>query len=82
MVLAIAANAFSGIAAIVHFRPILPGMARAGVPESWLTFPIGTLKTACAVGLPLGLIGVPWIGAAAVPGLGRNLTHPTRKHRS
>ena len=45
---AIAANAFSGIAAILHFKPILPGMARAGVPESWLTFPIGTLKTAGA----------------------------------
>ncbi len=42
--LAIAANAFSGVAALVHFKPILPGMAKAGVPESWLTFPIGTLK--------------------------------------
>jgi DoxX-like family len=68
-VVAIAANAFSGIAAIVHFKPILPGMARAGVPESWLTFPIGTLKTAGAAGLLLGLIGVPWIGAAAAIGL-------------
>ena len=36
--LAIAANAFSGIAALAHFRPILPGMVRAGVPESWLTW--------------------------------------------
>jgi hypothetical protein len=33
-ILAIAANAFSGIAALAHFRPILPAMARAGVPES------------------------------------------------
>src|SRR5271166_3112424 len=55
-IVAIAANAFSGIAAILHFKPILPGMARAGVPESWLTFPIGTLKTAGAAGLLLGLI--------------------------
>ena len=47
-IVAIAANTFSGVAAIVHFKPILPGMARAGVPESWLTFPIGTLKTAGA----------------------------------
>src|ERR1017187_7353913 len=53
---AVAATAFSGIAAILHFKPILPGMAKAGVPESWLTFPIGTLKTAGAVGLLLGLI--------------------------
>jgi hypothetical protein len=67
--LAIAANAFSGIAALVHFKPILPGMVKAGVPESWLTFPIGTLKTAGAVGLVLGLLGVPLIGTAAAIGL-------------
>ena len=68
-VVAIAANAFSGIAALAHFKPILPGMARAGVPESWLTFPIGTLKTAGAAGLLLGLIAVPQIGMAAAIGL-------------
>src|SRR5829696_1759150 len=68
-VIAIAANAFSGIAALLHFKPILPGMVKAGVPESWLTFPIGTLKTAGAVGLLIGLIGVPLIGTAAAIGL-------------
>jgi hypothetical protein len=67
--LAIAAYTFSGVAALVHFKPILPGMAKAGVPESWLTFPIGTLKTAGAVGLLLGVIGVPLIGTAAAVGL-------------
>lgn len=67
--LAVAANAFSGIAALAHFRPILPGMVRAGVPESWLTFPIGTLKTAGAAGLLLGLLGVPLVGTAAAIGL-------------
>jgi hypothetical protein len=67
--LAIAANAFSGVAALVHFRPIIPGMARAGVPESWLTFPIGTLKTAGAAGLLLGVAGVPLVGTAAAAGL-------------
>jgi hypothetical protein len=67
--LAIAANAFSGVAALVHFKPILLGMLKAGVPESWLTFPIGTLKAAGAVGLLLGLIGVPLIGTAAAIGL-------------
>ncbi|HYY77590.1 MAG TPA: DoxX family protein [Actinomycetes bacterium] len=67
--LAVAANAFSGIAAIAHFKPIIPPMARAGVPESWLTFPIGTLKTAGAVGLLLGLFGVPLVGTAAAIGL-------------
>ncbi|NLG20986.1 MAG: hypothetical protein GX555_06065 [Actinomycetales bacterium] len=50
-VIAIAANGFSGVAALVHLSPILPGMARAGVPSSWLTFPIGTLKTLGALGL-------------------------------
>jgi hypothetical protein len=68
-ILAIVANGFSGIAAALHFKPILAPMARAGVPESWLTFPIGTSKTAGAVGLLLGLIGVPLIGAAAAIGL-------------
>ena len=67
--LAIAADAFSGIAALVHFKPIIPGMLKAGVPESWLTFPIGALKTAGAIGLLLGLIGVPLIGPAAAIGL-------------
>ena len=67
--LAIAANGFSGVAALLHFRPILPGMARAGVPQSWLTFPIGSLTTAGAIGLLPGLIGVPLIGAAAAIGL-------------
>jgi hypothetical protein len=66
---AIAADAFSGVAALVHFKPIIPGMLKAGVPESWLIFPIGALKTAGAIGLLLGLIGVPLIGPAAAIGL-------------
>ncbi|MCM0674515.1 DoxX family protein [Micromonospora phytophila] len=67
--LTIAANAFSGVAALLHFKPIRPGMAKARVPESWLTFPIGTLKTAGAVGLLVGLLGAPVIGIAAGIGL-------------
>jgi DoxX-like family len=67
--LAIAADAVSGVAALVHFKPIIPGMLKAGVPESWLIFPIGALKTAGAIGLLLGLIGVPLIGPAAAIGL-------------
>ncbi len=66
--LAIAANTFSGVAALVHFKPIIPGMVKAGVPESWLTT-LGTLKTAGALGLLLGLIGMPLIGTAAAIGL-------------
>jgi hypothetical protein len=68
-VTAVVVYAFSGIAAIAHLRVILPGMARVGVPESWLVFPIGILKVAGALGLLLGLFGVPLIGAAAAIGL-------------
>jgi len=71
--LAIAANTFSGVAALFHFKPIIPGMLKAGVPESWLTFPIGTLKTAGALGLLLGrgyldgeLVVEPTFGAQAL----------------
>jgi hypothetical protein len=67
--LAITADALSGAVALVHFKPIIPGMLKAGVPESWLTFPIGILKTASAIGLLLGLIGLPLIGQVAAIGL-------------
>ena len=66
--IAIAANGFSGIAALVHFKPILAGMARADVPESWLTFPIGTLKTLGALGLAAGVVFRP-LGVSAAIGL-------------
>jgi hypothetical protein len=65
---AIAANGFSGIAALLHFQPIMPGMAKAGVPVSWLTFPIGTLKTLGALGLAAGLVYRP-LGVSAAIGL-------------
>ena len=67
-IIAIALNGFSGVSALVHFAPIIPPMRRAGVPLSWLTFPIGTLKTLGAVGLVVGL-WVPAIGIAAAAGL-------------
>jgi hypothetical protein len=69
VLLAVSTNGFSGVAALLHFKPILPGMTQAAVPESWLTFPIGTLKTAGAAGLLIGLFGVPFIGTAAAIGL-------------
>lgn len=37
-VVAVAANAFSGIGALVRLKAILPAMARANVPVAWLTF--------------------------------------------
>jgi hypothetical protein len=70
---AVVANAFSGLAAMTRTEPIMktlrPAMAKAGVPDSWVVFPIGTLKTAGAVGLLLGLVGVPLVGTAAAIGL-------------
>jgi uncharacterized membrane protein YphA (DoxX/SURF4 family) len=66
--IAVAANGFSGIAALLHMQAIVPGMAKAGVPVSWLTFPIGTLKTAGALGLAAGLAFRP-LGVAAAIGL-------------
>ena len=65
---AVAANGFSGIAALLHFQPIMPGMVKAGVPVSWLTFPIGTLKTRGALGLAVGLLFHP-LGVWAAIGL-------------
>ena len=65
---AIAANGFSGIFALLHFQPIMPGLAKAGVPVTWLTFPIGTLKTLGALGLAAGLVIQP-LGVAAATGL-------------
>lgn len=69
MGLAVAANGFSGVAALVRFRPVLAKMRAVGVPESWLIFPIGVLKTAGALGLLLGLAGLPLVGPAAAVGL-------------
>lgn len=69
----IAANTFSGFAAMTRLRPIMrtldPALKRAEVPESWLVFPIGALKAAGALGLALGLLGVPLVGTAAAAGL-------------
>jgi hypothetical protein len=59
--------------AITHFKPVMqklrPAHATAGVPESWLIFPIGTLKTAAAAGVLLGLGGVPLIEQKGVPAM-------------
>lgn len=68
VIAAIITNGFSGIAALAHFAPIMPGMAAAGVPVSWLRFPIGTLKVLGALGLLAGL-WAPAIGIAASCGL-------------
>ncbi|OBB69780.1 DoxX family protein [Mycobacterium sp. 852014-50255_SCH5639931] len=67
-IIAVALDGFSGVSALLQFAPIIPPMRRAGVPLSWLRFPIGTLKTLGALGLVAGL-WVPAIGIAAAAGL-------------
>jgi hypothetical protein len=72
-VVTVAANTFSGLAAMTRLKPIMrtlrPALDRAGVPESWLVWPIGALKVLGALGLALGLLGVPLVGTAAAAGL-------------
>lgn len=65
---AIGLNAFSGTAAVLRWSVILPGMRRAGVPESWLVFPIGVGKLLGAAGIAAGFV-VPALGVAAAVGL-------------
>ena len=66
--LAIAANAFAATLDFVRHKRVLINAARLGVAESWLTM-LGILKAAGALGLLLGLIGVPLVGTAAAIGL-------------
>jgi hypothetical protein len=66
-VLAAAANIFSATCDFVRYKKVSMAMAKAGVPESWMTM-LGILKGAGALGLLVG-IGVPLIGTAAAAGL-------------
>ena len=65
--IAAAANAFSTTLDFTRYKQVLINMAKASVPESWITA-LGTLKAAGALGLLVG-IGVPVIGTAAAVGL-------------
>src|SRR5712675_1516240 len=62
-----AANIFSATCDFVRYKQVSIAMAKAGVPESWMTT-LGILKAAGALGLLVG-IGVPLIGIAAAVGL-------------
>ena len=65
--LAAAANIFSATLDFIRYKQVLINMAKAGVPESWITM-LGILKAAGAIGLLVG-IDVPLIGTAAAIGL-------------
>lgn len=66
-VLAALALAFSASADFVRYHQVLTNMARAGVPESWLTW-LGLAKAAGALGLLVGIF-VPEIGVLAAAGV-------------
>ena len=66
-VLAAAALTFSASADFARYQKVLVSMARANVPESWLSR-LGLLKAAGALGLLVGL-WVPAVGAAAAIGV-------------
>jgi hypothetical protein len=66
--MAIAASTFVAIANFMRAKFVLTTAAKVGVPESWITT-LGTLNAAAALGLLLGLVGVPLIGTAAAIGL-------------
>jgi hypothetical protein len=67
-VVVIVVNAIAAAADFVRAPFVLENSASVGVPVSWLT-PLGLLKAAGAVGLLLGLLGVPALGTAAAAGL-------------
>src|SRR5438309_6016513 len=66
-VITAAANIFSAVCDFVRYKQVSIAMAKAGVPDSWMTT-LGILKAAGALGLLAG-IGVPSIGTAAAVGL-------------
>ncbi len=66
--MAVAASTFVTIANFGRLEFVLTTAAKVSVPESWITM-LGTLNAAAALGLLLGLVGVPLVGTAAAIGL-------------
>jgi hypothetical protein len=67
------------LADFIPARFVLANSAEVGVPRSWLR-PLGAVKLLGAIGLIVGLLGVPALGIAAAAGLalfflGAVLTH-------
>jgi hypothetical protein len=67
-IVTIIANTAVAIADLLLAESTLKTSAEVGVAQKWLR-PLGAIKAAGAGGLLLGLLGVPWIGAAAATGL-------------
>ncbi|MCX5142004.1 DoxX family protein [Streptomyces sp. NBC_00338] len=64
----VVANAFIAIADYARAPFVLANSAGVGVPPAAVPY-LATLKLAGAVGLVVGLLGVPWLGLAAGIGL-------------
>lgn len=64
----IAANAWATAADVAKAQFVLKTSDEVGVPLSWLPY-LAALKGAAAVGLLLGLLGIPMIETAAASGL-------------
>lgn len=64
-IVAIVADAYSGMAALLYLMPITLARAQVGVLESLLTFPIDTVKAAVPAGLLISLLGVPLFGTVS-----------------
>ena len=65
---AIAASTFVAMANFMRLKFVLTTAAKVSVPQSWMTV-LGLLNAAAAIGLLLGLMGVPLVGTAAAIGL-------------
>lgn len=63
-----AINLWAAIADLTRAGFVLGNAAELDLPPTWIT-PLGLLKAAGAVGLLLGLAGVPLVGTAAAVGL-------------
>jgi hypothetical protein len=61
-------NAGMGIGGLTKAGFVVKNAAEVGVASSWVPL-LGALKTAGAIGLVMGLFGVPIIGTAAAAGL-------------
>ena len=66
--MAVAASAFVAVANFMRLEFVLTTAYKVSVPESWITT-LGLLNAAAAIGLLLGLVGVPLVGTAAAIGL-------------
>ncbi|MFC4495041.1 DoxX family protein [Streptomyces ovatisporus] len=67
-VVTLLANAGTAVADVAGARSVLANSAEVGVPRAWLPVLAG-LKAAGALGLLLGLLGLPVVGEAAASGL-------------